>query len=122
MPNNTAMVAKCLAGYACRYHGCAISPRRRLLDRLHDVVLFCPEEASGLPTPRPPSRWKNGRLMAAGRDVTAFFERGAALALALARERGVKKFYGLRFSPSCDPRTGMTARLLRRHRIGCFYG
>jgi len=125
-PSKSAvMVAKCLSGAACRYHGCAVPPRRVLLARLsasHHIIFFCPEEASGLPTPRPPSRWREGRLMAAGIDVTATFQHGAELALALAKQNGIKKFYGLRWSPSCDPRTGMTSRLLRRHRIKCFYG
>ena len=119
------IVAKCLAGVPCRYHGEAAPPRRALLARLdarYEVLLFCPEEEAGLPTPRPPARWRDGRLIAAGKDVTEFFQRGAELTLQLAKAHRVKKFYGLRLSPSCDPETGITARLLRRHRIRCLYG
>lgn len=119
------LVAKCLSGAPCRYHGYAAPPRRALLERLrarHEIVFFCPEEAAGLPTPRPPTRWREGRLIAAGQDVTETFIRGAQLTLKLALERQIRKFYGLRFSPSCDPRTGVTARLLLRHEIRCLFG
>ena len=122
---SVVMVAKCLSGAACRYHGRPTPRRHRLLDRLaakNQVVFFCPEEASGMPTPRPPARWRDGRLIAAGRDVTQLFDRGARLALELAQRLGVKKFYGLRGSPICDPRSGLTARLLRGRRIKCHFG
>ena len=123
--HSTVLVAKCLAGYPCRYHGCAVPPRQRLLSRLaerHEIALFCPEEASGLPTPRPASRWRDGKLMADGQDVTPFFQRGAELALNLARRLGAVKFYGLRWSPSCDPQTGVTAQALSKHGIKCHFG
>lgn len=119
------MVAKCLAGYACRYHGRLTPARVKLLERLqkrYRIVLVCPEEESGLPTPRPPARWQGDRLIADGRDVTEFFDRGARIALQRAKETGARKFYGLRWSPSCDPVTGMTCRLLKRHKIKTHFG
>jgi uncharacterized protein YbbK (DUF523 family) len=129
MPENPAkpavMVARCLGGSNCRYHGYYTPPRLALLKRLapkYEVILFCPEEAAGMSTPRPPAQWKKGRLFADGKDVTEAFERGAQLALHVALGCGVKKFYGLRNSPSCDPQTGVTARLLTRHGIRCLLG
>jgi uncharacterized protein YbbK (DUF523 family) len=119
------LVAACLAGVPCRYHGQAAPPRRALLDRLqrkYKIVFVCPEQLGGLPTPRPPSRWSKGRLMAAGKDVTEYFERGAERTLEEARQVKALAFYGLRGSPSCDPKTGVTARLLSRAGIKTRFG
>lgn len=119
------LVAKCLAGHACRYHGMAVPPRAALLERLarrHEIVLVCPEQLGGLPTPRPPSRWREGRLLADGQDVTAAFLAGAAKALAIAQQAGATKFYGLRYSPSCDPQRGITCRIFELAGIKCLLG
>lgn len=122
------MVSACLAGATCRYHGRAVPPRSRLLERLKEkygienICLFCAEQAGGLPTPRPPTYRKNGRLIAAGKDVTMAFAIGAQKALNIAEKRGVIKYYGLRNSPSCDPKTGVTCKLLSKNGIKCHYG
>ena len=119
------LVAACLNGVPCRYHGQAAPPRKALLERLqrkYKIVFVCPEQLGGLPTPRPPSRWIKGRLMAAGKDVTEYFERGAEKALKKACEAGAQVFYGLCGSPSCDPKTGVTARLLAREGIKTRFG
>ena len=119
------LVAACLTGVPCRYHGQAAPPRKALIERLqrkYEIVFVCPEQLGGLPTPRPPSRWSKGRLIAVGRDVTEYFERGAERTLEKAREVGALAFYGLRGSPSCDPKTGVTARLLEREGIKTRFG
>jgi uncharacterized protein YbbK (DUF523 family) len=119
------LVAACLCGIACRYHGELTPPRTKLLERLAQkfrLVLVCPEQLGGLPTPRPPARWKADRLWAAGQDVTEAFERGARLALNEAEEAGALAFYGLRHSPSCDPKNGITARLFAQKGIACRFG
>lgn len=122
------IVAACLAGYGCRYHGKVTPPRSKLLKRLKEkygkeqIILFCAEQAGGLPTPRPPAYRQKGRLIAAGKDVTLSFAIGAQKALNLAEKRRVIKFYGLRNSPSCDPKNGVTCNLLTKHGIKCHYG
>jgi uncharacterized protein YbbK (DUF523 family) len=119
------LVAACLNGDPCRYHGQAAPPRKALIERLqrkYKIVFVCPEQLGGLPTPRPPSRWSKGRLMAAGKDVTEYFELGAERTLEKAREMGALAFYGLRGSPSCDPKTGVTAQLLTQAEIKTRFG
>lgn len=119
------LVAACLAGIPCRYHGQAAPPRTKLLERLakkHRIIFVCPEQLGGLSTPRPPARWKGGRLWAAGQDVTEAFERGARLALEEAQAAGALAFYGLRSSPSCDPKNGVTARLFAQKGLACRFG
>ena len=119
------MVSKCLAGVACRYHGQMSPPREDLLRRLrakYRVILVCPEQLGGLPVPRPAARWRNGRLIAAGQDVTPQFELGAARTLEQAQAEGVIKFYGLKQSPSCDRERGLAAQLLQKHGIKVLNG
>jgi uncharacterized protein YbbK (DUF523 family) len=119
------LVAKCLAGHACRYHGQPTPPRAKLLERLqrkHEIVLVCPEELAGLPTPRPPARWHGDRLIADGQDVTKVFQVGAARALIIALDADATKFYGLKFSPSCDPKRGITCLLFTQAGIKCRLG
>jgi hypothetical protein len=124
-PPPAVLVAACLAGVPCRYHGQASPPRKVLLERLNKkyrVIPVCPEQLGGLPTPRAPSRWRDGRLMSGGQDVTKAFEKGAALTLEKARSAGAVKFYGLAHSPSCDKVKGITACLLAGNGIEVFNG
>jgi len=70
------------------------------------VVSACPEVLAGLGTPRPPSEIVQVRgatrvLTRIGRDVTAQFERGAALALDQALASGVRVAVLKEGSPSC---------------------
>jgi uncharacterized protein YbbK (DUF523 family) len=109
------LVARCLAGEACRFHGRPTPPRKRLLNRLarrYDVKLVCPEQLGGLPTPRPPAEIVDGRVVSGGCDVTEAFKRGAETVLEIAHACAAVKFYGVRNSPSCDPRSGVTATRL----------
>jgi hypothetical protein len=50
------------------------------------------------------------------------FQAGAARALAIAQDAGAARFYGLRNSPSCDPKIGITCRLLTAAGIKCIAG
>jgi uncharacterized protein YbbK (DUF523 family) len=121
----TVLVARCLMGEPCRYHGIYTPPRLRLLDRLarrYRVVPVCPEIMGGLPVPRPPAYIIGDRVISAGIDVTTFFLRGARMVRDMARRSQAIKFYGLRHSPSCDPRTGITARMLADDGIFCHFG
>ncbi len=112
------LVSACLLGETCRYDGrdnLDSDLLVQLKERAEEAVPFCPEEAGGLPTPRPPA-WIEGKSAEAvlegedrivtgeGADVTAAFRRGAELALELCRERGIEKAYLKERSPSCGVR------------------
>lgn len=97
------LISACLLGCACRYdgkskpHPLAVELARRGL-----AVPVCPEQLSGLPTPRKPSERQGGRVvMADGRDVTAEYRRGAEEALHLARLYGCTAAVLKERSPSC---------------------
>ncbi len=97
------LVSACLLGSNCKYSGGNNKNEavcRFLEEREH--VLFCPEQAGGLPTPRLPSEIRNGGVYARdGADVTAQFQKGAADALALCREKGITEAILKEGSPSC---------------------
>lgn len=90
-------------GFGCRYDGGV----RRLscLDALgerHVLIPVCPEVMGGLPTPRPPSEIRDGRVITRdGRDVTQAFLRGAQEAARLARACGCGCALLKERSPSC---------------------
>lgn len=90
-------------GFGCRYDGGA----RRLscLDALgerHVLIPVCPEVMGGLPTPRPPSEIRDGRVITRdGRDVTQAFLRGAQGAARLAQACGCGCALLKERSPSC---------------------
>jgi uncharacterized protein YbbK (DUF523 family) len=67
------------------------------------LIPVCPEVAGGLPTPRPAAeRGVDGHVRtASGEDVTGFYHRGAAQALALARAASVRRAVLKARSPSC---------------------
>jgi len=148
------LISACLLGLPCRYDGAtardearaAAAVRLTELRRAGEIELvgFCPEEAGGLGTPRPPA-WIEERDAAAvlagearmvtgeGVDVTASFRAGAEAALATCREHGVTRALLKERSPSCGvaathvagapvPGPGITARLLADHGVeveGC---
>ena len=99
-----ALVSACLLGVACNHRGqSSLDPGVVALGTSVRLIPVCPEVAGGLPTPRPAAeRGLDGRVRtAAGDDVTAFFERGAAHAVALAgATRAVRAVLKAR-SPSC---------------------
>lgn len=122
------LVSACLMGFGCRYDGGA----RRLscLDALgerHVLIPVCPEVMGGLPTPRPPSEIRDGRVITRdGRDVTQAFLRGAQEAARLAqacdcgcallKERspscGLGQVYDGTFTGTLTDGDGLCARLL----------
>lgn len=137
------LVSACLLGRSCTYRGDsnADEPLRRRLETEGLVAVpYCPEEAGGLPTPRPPADLTaaagaviDGRAEVrtdAGEDVTEAFLRGARGALDLCRARGIRRALLKERSPSCGcasthvagevvPGPGVTAELLRRHGVRC---
>ena len=101
------MVSACLVGVACNHRGgSSPSPAvtRLALDR--PLIPVCPEVAGGLPVPRPAAeRHADGAVRTAdGADVTAFYERGAAVAVAVARAAGANEAVLKARSPSCGCR------------------
>lgn len=137
------LVSACLLGKACTYRGDSNRDdvlRRELEDEGAEVVAFCPEEAGGLSTPRPPADLTgsaedvlDGRARVVtdgGVDVTDEFVRGANAALERCRDAGVTRALLKERSPSCGCDAthvngelvdghGVTAALLRRHGIVC---
>lgn len=130
------LISACLCGQRCRYDGGRFD--LPLLRRLADcgmAVPFCPECAGGLPTPRTPCEIVGERVLARdGRDCTAEYTRGATLALALCRQRGLTAAILKDGSPSCGvtriydgthtghriPGQGVTARLLAQEGIALY--
>lgn len=107
------LISACLLGERVRYHGGDALIEHPLLRRWHEegrLVPVCPEVAGGLTTPRPAAELvttASGRrvLTAAGKDLTAAFDRGAAAALDACRTHAVRIAILKDGSPSCGSRT-----------------
>lgn len=110
-------MSACLLGVECTYDAAAKpSPAVADLEVTHRLVAVCPEVAGGLPTPRPPAeRGADGRVRTAeGDDVTAAYERGAAVAVRLARTTGARAAVLKARSPSCGCRAVYDGTFTRR--------
>ena len=99
------LISACLLGSRCKYDGGDNALPEETLAALRarwELVPVCPETAGGLPAPREPSERKDGRVVSqSGRDVTAEYEAGAAVALTLARRFGCRAALLKERSPSC---------------------
>lgn len=127
------LISACLLGVSCRYDG---TPREnaaavRLAEKYH-LIPFCPEQAGGLATPRPPAELCGGIVRTRdGMDVTDAYRRGAEEALRLAelfhcaaavlKERspscGSGEIHDGTFSGELTAGDGVTAALLKAHGI-----
>ena len=125
------LVSACLLGFECKYSGGSNKLSNESIAALrkeYRLIPVCPETAGGLPVPRDPSERLGDKVISSrGRDVTAQFDKGAEIALWLARRYGCKKALLKRNSPSCGgefiydgsfsgtlvPGEGVTAELLR---------
>ena len=123
------LLSACLAGVPCRMDGKS-KPVKELceLAARGEAILACPEVLGGLPVPRIPSeRQPDGTVKnALGEDVTAFFLRGAEMALNISRENcctcavlktrspscGKGSIYDGSFSKTLIPGSGVCAELL----------
>ena len=103
------LVSACLCGKNCKWDG-GNNKNQKLLDYMEsmngdvEVHEVCPEQMGGLSTPRPASeiRAEDRRVVnTEGRDVTEEFERGAELALQVAKEYGCTLAILKERSPSC---------------------
>ena len=130
------LVSGCLLGHPCRYDGKA--KRNEAVCALREkweLISVCPETMGGLKAPREPAeqRMVDGcrRVISRdGRDLTAFFEKGAQRVLDLALEKGCRFAVLKENSPSCgcgciyrpeNSRNGDSGRLAdesRDHRGG----
>lgn len=137
------LISACLLGVNCRFDGGNSRNEDAIKRRETDeLISVCPEEAGGLPTPRPPVEIVGGdgndvldgkaKVMTAdGEDKTAEFLKGAKHALELAQSQGVTCVIFKSKSPSCGCGTiydgsfsgtlisgdGVTTALLKRHGI-----
>jgi uncharacterized protein YbbK (DUF523 family) len=143
------LISACLLGRPVRYDGRGkplhdpIIERWKAEDRL---IGFCPEQAGGLPTPRPPAEIEGGMngkdvlagrarvLEVTGRDATDEFVEGARKAVAFAHEQDCRFALLIDGSPSCGsgfiydgsfsgarhPGFGVTAALMRNAGIEVF--
>src|SRR5947199_6757083 len=124
------IVSACLLGVPCNHKGKANTDDAVIaLRATHRVVAVCPESAGGLPTPRAEAeRQPDGSVRTVdGRDVTDWYERGAAHAVRLAEAVGATRAVLKARSPSCGcheiydgtftrtrvPGEGVTAEALR---------
>jgi len=130
--SENVLVSACLLGTSCRWHGKEqrISSFVQRFQKENPAVNFisvCPEVLGGLPTPRPPVKRKKGRVYetcpekedrknVTGKDVTEFFQKGAELTLAIAKENHCKLAILCKFSPSCDSK-GITGKLLTENGV-----
>lgn len=99
------LVSACLLGFNCKYSGGNNALPAETLEMLrtkYRLIPVCPEVMGGLPTPRTPSERRRERVVTRdGRDVTAEYEKGAALALRLAERYGCRAALLKSRSPSC---------------------
>ncbi len=97
------LVSRCLLGDPCRYDGTSRPyPGIESLKERYKIVPICPECDGGLPTPRPAGERRGDRIVTKdGADLTAFYRKGAELALKKARETGAKIALLKSRSPSC---------------------
>ncbi len=137
------LVSACLLGVNCRYDGGNCRNEDVLKhSKTDEIIPVCPEEAGGLPTPRPPVEIVGGDgndvldgkakvLTADGEDKTDEYLKGAQHALKLAISQsatcailksnspscGCTKIYDGSFSGKLAAGDGVTTALLKRHGI-----
>ena len=127
------LISACLVGDNVKYNGGNnLSPKIDALLEKYELIPFCPEVESGLPTPRASSEIKDGRVInTEGEDVTDAFVRGAELAFNICLYLKIKKVILKEKSPSCGskiiydgsfshkeiPGMGITAQYLKEKGI-----
>lgn len=127
------LVSACLAGVNCKYDG-GNNENVKIMELIKkgNVILVCPEQLGGLPTPRVPAERINDKVLTKeSYDVTAEYNRGALETLRLAKKLNIKKAVLKSRSPSCGKNKiydgsfshtltvgdGVTAQLLKENGI-----
>lgn len=137
------VMSACLLGVRCRYDGGDSRNEAAIkLKETDQLIPVCPEEAGGLPTPRPPAEIVGGdgddvlngkaKVMTVdGTDVTEAYLKGAHHALKVAQSHtathvilkvrspscGCGDIYDGTFSGTLTSGDGVTTALLKRHGI-----
>lgn len=143
------LISACLLGRPVRYDGKGKPLHHPAIVRWQAegrIVGYCPEQAGGLPTPRPPAEIEGGMggedviegrarvVENTGRDVSAAFVEGGRKAVEFARTNGCAFALLIDGSPSCGsgfiydgsfsairhPGHGVTAALMRRAGIAVY--
>jgi uncharacterized protein YbbK (DUF523 family) len=97
------LVSACFLHEGYKYDGKAnINPKVKSLEEKYEFIIICPEVFGELGTPRLPSEKKGDKVInSLGIDVTKEFNKGALMALDLAKEHGCSKAILKAKSPSC---------------------
>jgi uncharacterized protein YbbK (DUF523 family) len=97
------LISSCLLGLPSRYNGeNTVHPLISALEEKYELIAICPETLGGLEVPREPAEIRGTRVVnRAGQDVTPEFEKGAGIALDIAKGLSVKKAVLKERSPSC---------------------
>lgn len=97
------IISSCLVGLPARYNGeKVVHPLIDALEEKYDLIAVCPETLGGLDIPREPAELRGGRVITkSGQDVTQEYEKGAAIALDIAKGLSIKKAVFKERSPSC---------------------
>lgn len=142
------LISACLLGKKVRYNGNAVSISCDIVDQWlaeGRVVSTCPEFDAGMSIPRAPAEiidgngdtvWAGTSSVVAntGVDVTAFFMKGAQMALELCKKHNIRVAILTENSPSCGSSAiydgsftgttksgyGVTTALLRKNCIEVF--
>lgn len=97
------LVSSCLVGVNCKYSG-KNNENDKIIELLKkcNIVLVCPEQLGGLPTPRHPAEIQDLKVMTKeGIDVTQEYQKGATETLNIAKKFNIKKAILKSKSPSC---------------------
>jgi uncharacterized protein YbbK (DUF523 family) len=129
------LISACLLGKYVRYDGKIKSYDLSIL-KDYELIPCCPEVDGGLPTPRAASEIQNDGTVVntEGKDVTSEFNKGALIALKLAKLHNIniailkskspscsnKMIYDGTFSGSLKQGKGITVKLLEKHGIKIF--
>jgi uncharacterized protein YbbK (DUF523 family) len=143
------LISACLMGRPVRYDGKGKPLHHPAISRWQEegrLVVFCPEQAGGMPTPRPPAEIEQGFngedvlhgrarvLEVTGGDVSAEFIEGGHKAVEIALLQGCRYALLIDGSPSCGsgfiydgsfsgtrhPGFGVTAALLKQAGVTVF--
>jgi uncharacterized protein YbbK (DUF523 family) len=101
--NNPILISACLAGLCCRYDGRS-RPNDKVVELIKkgNVILVCPEQLGGLPTPRVGAERVGDKVLTKeGTDVTSQYQKGAEEVIKLAKLVDCKKAILKAKSPSC---------------------